>query len=40
MPMQNGYIERFNKLYCEAILDALFFDLNKVRVLTEEWIEE
>jgi putative transposase len=27
--------------YREAILDAyLFFDLNEVRVLTEEWIEE
>ena len=39
--MQNGYIERFNRLYREAILDAyLFFDLNEVRVLTEEWIEE
>jgi putative transposase len=40
-PMQNGYIERFNRLYREAILDAyLFFDLNEVRVLTEEWMEE
>lgn len=40
-PMQNGFIERFNRLYREAILDAyLFFDLNEVRVLTEEWIEE
>jgi putative transposase len=28
-------------LYREAILDAyLFFELNEVRVLTEEWIEE
>jgi putative transposase len=27
-PMQNGYIERFNRLYREAILHAyLFFDL-------------
>ncbi len=40
-PMQNGYIERFNRLYREAILDVyLFFDLNEVRVLTEEWMEE
>jgi len=39
--MQNGYIKRTNRLYREAILDAyLFFDLNEVRVLTEEWIEE
>ena len=40
-PMQNGYIERFNRLYREAILDTyLLFDLNEVRVLTDEWIEE
>lgn len=40
-PMQNGYIERFNRVYREAVLDAyLFFDLNQVRQLTEEWIEE
>jgi putative transposase len=40
-PMQNGYIERFNRLYREAILDAYsFFDINEVRVLTNEWIEE
>jgi putative transposase len=40
-PTQNGYIERFNRLYREAVLDAyLFFDLHQVKQLTEEWIEE
>ncbi|MBM3433124.1 MAG: transposase, partial [Bacteroidetes bacterium] len=40
-PMQNGYIERFNRLYREAILDAYaFIDLEEVRYLTREWIEE
>ena len=39
--MQNGYIERFNRVYREAILDAyLFTDIREVRALTEEWIEE
>jgi putative transposase len=40
-PMQNGYIERFNRVYREAVLDAyLFFDLHQVRTLTQEWIKE
>ena len=40
-PAQNGYIERFNRLYREAVLDAyLFFDLYQVRQLTQEWMEE
>ena len=40
-PMQNGYIERFNRLYREAVLDAyLFFELDQVRQLTAEWIDE
>ena len=40
-PMQNGYIERFNRLYRESVLDAyVFFDLEQVRRLTEEWMEE
>ena len=39
--MQNGYIERFNRLYREAILDAyLFIDIREVRALTDDWIEE
>lgn len=40
-PMQNGYIERFNRLYREAVLDAyLFFDLYQIKQLTEEWMIE
>jgi len=40
-PMQNGYIERHNRVYREAVLDAyLFFDLYQVKQLTEEWMEE
>lgn len=40
-PMQNGYIERFNRIYRESILDAyLFFELDQVRQLTEEWMDE
>jgi putative transposase len=39
--MQNGYIERFNRIYRESILDAyFFFELGQVRTLTEEWMDE
>jgi putative transposase len=39
--MQKGYIERFNRLYREAVLDAyMFFDLDQVRQLIHEWMEE
>ncbi len=39
--MQNGFIERFNRLYREVVLDAyLFFELYEVKLLTTEWMEE
>lgn len=38
-PAQNGYIERFNRSYREAVLDMyLFNNLNQVKQLTDEWI--
>lgn len=40
-PTQNGFIEIFNRLYREAVLDAyLFFALDQIRQLTTEWIDE
>lgn len=40
-PMQNGYIERFNRTYRQDILDAyLFNDLEHVTQLTQEWLED
>jgi putative transposase len=39
-PMQNGYVERFNRFYREDVLDAyLFNSLHEVRMLSEEWME-
>lgn len=39
-PMQNGYIERFNRTYRQAILDMYIFEgLDQVRELTADWIE-
>jgi putative transposase len=40
-PMQNGFIERFNRTFRQDILDAyLFEDLMQVRLLTEEWMND
>jgi putative transposase len=40
-PMQNGYVERFNRTYREDILDAyLFTSIKEVRVLSQEWIQD
>ena len=40
-PVQNAYIERFNRLYREDVLDAyLFEDLRQVEQLTAEWMDD
>jgi putative transposase len=39
-PMQNGFIERFNRTYREAVLDMFIFEsLTDVRNETEKWLE-
>jgi putative transposase len=40
-PMQNGFIERFNRTYRQAVLDMYVFQtLNEVREQTEKWLQE
>ena len=37
-PMQNGYIERFNRYYREDILDAYYFeDIYQLKKLSDQW---
>ena len=39
-PAQNGYIERFNRTYREAVLDIhLFQNLREVKILTQQWLK-
>jgi putative transposase len=40
-PMQNGFIERFNRSYREAVLDMYIFQtLTEVKEQTEKWLRE
>ena len=40
-PMQNAFIERFNRTFRQDVLDAhLFEDISQVRILSEEWMRD
>jgi putative transposase len=40
-PMQNAYIERFNRTFRQDVLDVYIFeDLYQFREITEEWLED
>lgn len=40
-PMQNGYIERFNRFYREDVLDAYYFnDVHQLQKLSDQWRDE
>jgi putative transposase len=40
-PMQNGYVERFNRSYRQDVLDAnLFTNLSEVKMLSDEFEED
>lgn len=40
-PMQNGYIERFNKSFREGVLDFyVFSNLDEVRDAADEWVKD
>jgi len=39
-PMQNGFVERFNRTYREAVLGMFIFEtLDEVRSQTDAWLE-
>ena len=40
-PVQNAYIERFNRLFREDVLDAYIFDnIDQVKILADKWMDD